>query len=265
MNLVEALPPHALAEAELQSYRDHGFLVRTQLFAPAEIQALRDETDRLITERTDLISPQNLRCRYMPHVETDEPVFEVFDPVSDISPLCAQFANDPRLLRIMECLLGEDACVFKEKLIFKPAGALGYNLHQDIPRYWDGFPRTFLTVLIPIDATTELNGCTEVFRGYHHDFLSKSNNPDEYMLPDSVVDAARGVKLILQPGDIAVFHGLTPHRSAPNRSSGMRRSFYVSYNARSDGGDQRAAHYAEFQERMGRRLAASSGQTIYFR
>lgn len=255
----------SLSLAELSEYRQTGFVVRRGLFDPGEIARLIVETERLLTERLDLIDPKNLRCRYMPHVDTGEPVFEVFDPVIDVSPVCAQFASDRRILAMVESICGESACLFKEKLIFKPAGALGYDLHQDIPRYWEGFPQSFLTVLIAIDRATERNGCTEVFSGYHHELLSPPDRPDLYMLPDDAVDPLRGVKLLLDPGDVAVFHGMTPHRSAPNRSPELRRGFYVSYNALSDGGDQRAAHYAQFQEKMRKRLAPEAPDSVYFR
>jgi ectoine hydroxylase-related dioxygenase (phytanoyl-CoA dioxygenase family) len=142
---------------------------------------------------------------------------------------------------------------------------MGYNLHQDIPRTWEGFPRSFMTVLIPIDPASEANGCTEVFSGYHHEFMSPPGRPDLYMLPPDSVDPARRTALVLEPGDVALFHGLTPHRSDPNRSQSMRRTFYVSYNARSDGGDQRAAHYREFQETMRQRLASTAAEPPYFR
>src|SRR5579872_4532284 len=143
-----------LSAAELDRYRTHGFVIRRGVFRADEMWRLCAETERLLTDRRDLIDPSNLRCRFMAHVETGEKVFEVFDPVGDISPLCARFTADGRILAMVESILGEPACLFKEKLIFKPAGALGYNLHQDIPRYWAGFPRSFLTVLIPIDSST---------------------------------------------------------------------------------------------------------------
>ena len=254
-----------LTTAEIDEYRQHGFVIRRGVFAAREMAELTAETNRLLTECRDLIDPCNLRCRFMPHVETGETLFEVFDPVNDISPVCARFTRDQRLLGMVESIMEEPACLFKEKLIFKPPGAMGYNLHQDIPRYWAGFPRTFLTVLIPIDPAHEANGCTEVFSGYHHDFMSPPGRPDLYMLPADSVDPSRRVPLVLDPGDVAIFHGLTPHRSDPNRSSEMRRVFYASYNARSDGGDQREEHYREFQERMRQRLAPDSAVPPYFR
>ncbi|HEY0984689.1 phytanoyl-CoA dioxygenase family protein [Schlesneria sp.] len=243
-------------------WKKDGFFMIRNFFSTDQIELLRHESDRLLTEHRHLISLRNLRCRYMPHHETGELLFEVFDPVNDISPVCTRFCDDARLAALLESLYGEPACLFKEKLIFKPPGAQGYQLHQDIPQGWKGFPRTFLTVLIPIDPSTEENGCTEVFSGYHNDFLMQDSSV--YMLPDDIVDPQRKTCLALNPGDIAVFHGLTPHRSEPNRSTQMRRVFYVSYNALSDGGDQRDAHYAEFRERLAQHRAAQASASVYF-
>lgn len=246
----------------LAEYEKNGFVILRNVFSPGEMQELLAETDRLLRERSDLIHPNNLRCRYMAHHETGEQLFEVFDPVNDLSEICRKFCFDQRIQSVLEQIYGEPACLFKEKLIFKPPGALGYQLHQDIPLYWPGFPRSFLTVLIPIDPSSVENGCTEVYSDYHHDFLSK--DPSVYMLPPDCVDPSRKTSLTLNPGDIAIFHGLTPHRSDPNRSSSTRRVFYVSYNALSDGGDQHDAHYEEFHERMrGYRQSTATGEVYY--
>lgn len=248
--------------ADLRDYEQNGFLILREFFGPNEIALLAEEADSLLS-RVELISRHNLRCRFMPHCETGQLLFEVFDPVLDIAPVAAEFARNDRLLHLIETLYGEPACLFKDKLIFKPAGATGYPLHQDIPLTWVGFPRSFLTVLIPIDSQSEQNGCTEVFSGYHGSFLS--GDGDQYMLPDNAVDVSRATPLVLEPGDIAVFHGLTPHRSQPNRSNSMRRSLFLSFNALSDGGDQRAAHYDEFQTRMRQRFLDEEQADVHFR
>ncbi len=252
-----------LSPQGLRHYQQHGFVILRQIFDPTEMSELLKESDRLLTDYQDLISPANLRCRYMPHHQTGEPLFEVFDPVNDLSPVCERFTSDPRILSAVEAIYGEAACLFKEKLIFKPPGALGYSLHQDIPYSWAGFPRSFLTVVIPIDPSTEANGCTEVFSGYQDEFLCKDGSV--YMLPEHLVDQTRRTYLSLQPGDVAIFHGLTPHRSEPNRSEQMRRVLYVSYNAASDGGDQRSAHYAEFHELLRKRPRPNATESLYFR
>ena len=67
---------------------------------------------------------------------------------------------------MLAALYGDEACLFKDKLIFKPPGMKGYGLHQDWIA-WPGFPESFLTVLVPLDPAGVDNGCTEVFPGYH--------------------------------------------------------------------------------------------------
>jgi ectoine hydroxylase-related dioxygenase (phytanoyl-CoA dioxygenase family) len=84
-------------------------------------------------------------------------------------------------------------------------------------------------------------------------------------LPDESVDASAGVVLTLAPGDVAVFSGYTPHRSSPNRSSRRRRLLYLSYNAFSDGGEQRDRHYAEFADWLKDRYAEYGKTMTYFR
>src|SRR5205807_2640681 len=136
----------------------------------------------------------------------------------------------------------DEPCLFKDKLIYKPPGVQGYGLHQDWIA-WPGFPRSFLTVLVPLDPSGVENGCTEVFSGYHHQGSLSVEDGQYHELPPDLMDESRGVPLELEPGDAAVFGGFTPHRSAPNRSPHWRRQLYLSYNQRSDGGEQRARHY----------------------
>jgi 2-aminoethylphosphonate dioxygenase len=72
------------------------------------------------------------------------------------------------------------------------------------------------------------------------------------------------VPLELNPGDIAVFGCFTPHRSQPNRSQRWRRQLYLSYNALSDGGQQREQHYAEFQVWIKERYAEYGKHNTHF-
>jgi len=257
-----ATTPYSLSNVQRNAWSRDGYVILRDLFTASEMAELAAETECL-SQREDLIDPFNLRCRYMPHHATGEPLFEVFDPVNDVAPVCRRFAHDPRIVDAVASIYGEPAALFKDKLIFKPPGAKGYDIHQDIPLSWADFPRSFLTVLIPIDPSDSANGCTQVYSGYHGGFLSQ--DPNVYMLSPGAVDDSRRVDLILNPGDVAIFHGLTPHGSGPNRSDGMRRAFFPSYNALSDGGDQRAAHYASFRERMAGRFDAERRSKLFFK
>ena len=204
----------ALDSARLRAWRDDGFVVLRDLFPADEIAAAADEANELLERHKALIDVRNLRCRWQPNVETGECRFETFDPVIDLSPACRRLAFDPRLLEALAGLYGDEPCLFKDKLIYKPPGVKGYGLHQDWIA-WPGFPTSFLTVLVPLDPAGVDNGCTEVFPGYHRQGSLSPKDGQYHELPADAVDEARCVPLELGVGDVAVFGGFTPHRSAP--------------------------------------------------
>jgi hypothetical protein len=258
-----ASPPTPLTRAQLRHYEDEGYLILRGLLPAVDIAAAAAEAESLLLRR-DLIFSDNLRCRWQPHVETSECLFETFDPVIDIGPVCARLAGDQRILDALACLYDGPACLFKDKLIFKPPGARGYDLHQDYIS-WPDFPRSFVTVLIGIDPAGPDNGCTEVFPGCHRAGYLSPEDGDYHPIPPGTIDESNRVFLDLQPGDVAVFGCLMPHRSGPNRSERWRRQLYLSYNARADGGERRDRHYREFHEWLKGKYAEYGKLNVYFR
>jgi hypothetical protein len=245
------------------AYHRDGFVIIRSLFSPDEMAGVSREADRLFTDFEHLKSVNNLRCRWQSNVFTGECTFETFDPVIDLSPRYWELAHHPKLLAVLQELYGEPACLFKDKLIFKPPGVKGYGLHQDWIA-WEGFPRSFLTVLIPIDPATCDNGCTIVYPGYHQRGPLTPPDGTYRELPEEIVDEAQAVPLVLEPGDIAVFNGFTPHRSDPNLSDRWRRQLFLSYNAASDGGNQREKHYRDFHAWLRKKYAEYGKTETYF-
>ena len=252
-----------LTDERLRAYHDDGYLVLRGVFTTNEIAELEAEARELLA-RKDLIDTQNIRCRWQNHIDTGECMFECFDPVADIGPVCGQVAYDPRLLGPLSQIYGDEAHLFKDKLIFKPPGATGYGLHQDYIG-WKNFPKTFITALVAIDAADDENGATEVFPRVHRQGYLSPEDGMYHELPLSAVDESQGVKLDLRPGDVAFFGCYTPHRSAPNRANRWRRQLYLSYNADHDGGDRRTAHYREFHAWLKERYAEYGKHNVHFR
>jgi hypothetical protein len=252
-----------LAEPLVHSYERDGFLALRGVFQRAEIARVADEADRLLG-RSDLIDPSNLRCRFKPGEGGGAYLFETFDPVVDIAPRSAELAADARIAAVLAAIYGDAARLFKDKLIFKPPGAVGYGLHQDYVA-WPHFPRSFISVLVPIDATDLANGCTEVFPGYHRQGCLSPEDGEYHGVDPALVDEDRVVALELEPGDLALFGCFTPHRSGPNRSDRWRRQLYLSYNARGDGGELRATHYRFFHDYLTRKNVAGGKTDGYFR
>jgi 2-aminoethylphosphonate dioxygenase len=255
--------PGLLSEADVEFYKAEGYLVLRRLFDAHEINQLAADVDRVCCEHAHLIHADNLRVRFKPHYQTNETTFEVFDPIADLSSVAHKIADDSRILDRLHDLYGEPAELFKEKLIIKAPGATGATLHQDWIA-WPGFPESFLTVLVAIDPFTADSGATEVFPRVHkRGYLSPKDGAHHYVeLGDLPVQA---VPLLLQPGDVAIFGCFTPHRSAPNKSTQRRRGYFLSYNARSDGGQQYAKHYREFHEWLRAKAPAEQRSRLFFR
>ncbi|HJQ84782.1 MAG TPA: phytanoyl-CoA dioxygenase family protein [Candidatus Binatia bacterium] len=157
----------------------------------------------------------------------------------------AELFASPRLLGLLAELCGEPVVLFKDKINFKLPGGGGFAPHQDAPAYVDFGVEHHLTVMVPIDAFTAENGCLEMARdACARTFLPQ--NPDG-TLRAGVMEGLEVEPLRAVPGDAIVFDAWAPHRSGPNRSSGPRRSYYLTFNPAS-AGDRRAAYYARKRE-----------------
>jgi len=139
----------------------------------------------------------------------------------------------------------------------------GYGLHQDWIA-WPGFPRSFPHRAGPIDASTVENG---LHRGVSRIIDTAACRPrtgNYNELPLDRIDEARGVPLELEPGDVAIFGGFTPHRSRPTAPEAGAGSFILSYNKKSDGGEQRTKHYEEFHRWLRVKYAEYNKNDVYF-
>src|SRR5262245_57638988 len=152
-------PTLPVDDATIQEYRHTGYAIVRGVFSREEMSEVSAEANRVFGLR-DLIDFQNIRCRWANHHETDECRFDCFDPIIDLSPVIERMARDARILETVAALYGEPACLFKDKLIYKPPGAKGYALHQDYIS-WPSFPKSFVTVLVPIDPSPDETGATE--------------------------------------------------------------------------------------------------------
>ena len=253
-----------LAESALkEEFEERGFVVARNLFSRELMARAAAEAEALPERLKHLVDVKNIRCRWQDNVFTGDCTFETFDPIIDLSPMCHQIAYAPALLELLGELYGERAHLFKDKLIFKPPGVKGYRLHQDWIS-WPGFPKSFLTVLVPFESADRDNGCTIVYAGYHRNGTLSVEDGQYHELPADTVDERAAVPLLLEPGDVAVFGGFVPHRSDPNTSDRWRRQLYLSYSAESDGGDRRDAHYREFHDWLRKKYAEYGKTDTYY-
>jgi hypothetical protein len=241
--------PQVISSTKLpQLYREKGYVALRGLFGNDEVLAWQAECDRLLAQ--DWISPRNIRTPFRMNA-TELP--ERIDPVVDVSPVFEKLVSDKRILSTLRGIFDDEALLFKDKLILKAPGVDGYTMHQDWAWGWQELcpADDILSVSIQIDGADESNGCIELFPDYHRELLTpagiQTNFRDEEL---AKIDLSHGEKMETAPGDVLIFHSLTPHQSGKNTAEYSRRSLYLTYNAKR-AGDLKTAYYENYRERAG--------------
>lgn len=251
-----------LTYEQLESYRQKGYLVLRRQFSKHEVALWHAESDRLINLE-EIIDPLNARIGF--RKMDGKPYVEKFDPLVDISPVFRQLSQDERILAPLRDIYMDEPLLFKDKLIFKFPGVSGYTMHQDAS-YWQGFPfEGLVSIMVAIDGASRENGGLELFPGYH-DRLRSTPGELRNMTKEeaATIDLSTGELVETEPGDLILFHSLTPHQSGPNTAQVSRRQLYLTYSP-SKNGQLYKAHYQHFHRYSARSKSAEEANQRYFK
>jgi phytanoyl-CoA hydroxylase len=146
-----------------------------------------------------------------------------------------EFAVSVSCGAIVEELLGTDASVFQSMFILKNPGAWGQPWHQDA--YYFNFDRgPQIGLWLAISEATLENGCLSVLPGSHKGDIAE-HGPDKregsnygYREVD-VAGEDRAIPVLMQPGDLLIFHSHLLHRSVDNLGVARREAMVLHYAA----------------------------------
>jgi len=241
---------------EYVAFHEQGFLIVRGLVPPEDVAELAGHVEDLIYGRGDVpgleppppgASVAEIEQRYL-RIHMLHRVLEIHE----------RFLLHPRVLDVLEALIGPDVMAMQSMLFIKPPGGAGQGWHQD-SYYIPTLPDTLCGAWLAVDRADEENGCmwfavgtqnepiypTIDQRGRNHgdtiadlpEVQNVSNVDDEVNTLSRIADkyAKRIVPAVMDPGDVAFFAGHVLHRSQQNRSATrFRRSFVGHYaNARS--------------------------------
>jgi phytanoyl-CoA hydroxylase len=149
----------------------------------------------------------------------------------DEHPVFNRLVKHPRIISIVESIVGPGALLFQDMALIKPP-RIGSEKpwHQD-DAYFSYAPLDQIVgVWIALDEARAENGCMHVIPGGHRNTGVKHwHSALDCEIVDGRIDAARSVPLELKPGGALFFSGLLPHRTPVNRSDLRRRALQFHY------------------------------------
>jgi chlorinating enzyme len=241
---------------EYIDYQRDGYLVVKGLVS-------QEETESLKRHAMDLLEGREL-LPGMEALHTDAPREEKLKRFTRIhmlhhaDPWAERYLLHPRILDVLEALIGPDVLSLQTMLFFNPPGTGGQGWHQD-SYYITTYPDTLVGTWLALETADEENGCLWVAPGSKHEpIYPDSNSHNGFVHSDgafSNLDPVKGISVLddeintlspvsrkyskvsapVEAGDVIFFNGHLLHRSHPNRTETRWRRAFVSHycNARS--------------------------------
>ena len=247
------------------TFQREGYLVVRGLIDPADVAAFVRHTDDLLAGREPLPGTHHV-IKGWSLDEAERQFNRTFMPHRH-HPLHEQFLLHPRVLDVLEAIIGPDVMAMQSMLFLKSPGSPGQGYHQDA-YYIHMRPDTLCGAWVALERADEENGCLWMTRGSQHEpihpdpqklpsgilsndldglhLVENASDPDDavnQLSPVAAKYAGDEVPAVVEAGDVIFFMGHIIHRSHRNASAArFRRSFVGHYgNARSytqwDGGN----------------------------
>jgi ectoine hydroxylase-related dioxygenase (phytanoyl-CoA dioxygenase family) len=232
-------------ETQRDDWGRRGFVRIPQFADAAAIAGMRDAVREIIREADDgrSIAPAYIMeekkvleregdgIASLPPEDRVSKVFRVHRQI----PVFHAFARNPALLALVASLLGRDLDCFLSQYIFKLPGALGQPWHQDSFYFpFDRGPQVGIWLALT-DATLD-NGPLWVLPGSHtervHDVVADRREHANYAYVEIVDhDTSDAIPVLMDAGDLLVFHSHLFHKSTDNTSSRSREAMVYHYAA----------------------------------
>ena len=169
-------------------------------------------------------------------------------PVLDLAPAFAEFAQDDRVMGPLAELMADEPVLFEEKLNYKqpladaianapqmglfktPADDDRFPVHNDYAYYkYNDYPPEVVSTAIAIDDCRADNGPMLVFPGTHTGHVEHLRVRNGLEVPEGTVNHTDAVPVVAPAGSIMFFHSRLIHTSGPNPTSTPRRLLIFSH------------------------------------
>jgi hypothetical protein len=210
--------PKFLTEAQVQQFKDLGYVSNLRIMNAQQTQGIRDLLEDFERRQG---SPLHGSQRHKTHL---------------LFPWLNDLVRDTKIVDAIEDLYGHNILCWTSNFFIKEAHDPGFvSWHQD-STYWGLSSPDVVTAWIALSPSNKSNGAMAVIPGTHameqiphRDTYSKNNLLTRGQEVAVEVDGNKGVTLELEPGEMSLHHVRIIHGSPPNNSDARRIGFAIRY------------------------------------
>lgn len=223
-----------MTREHVDQYWQDGYTIVRGVFTEAEIHQLSQACDRW--KFTANLLGRTWRKQntiiWVDRMQDGQDVFRGMQWPSYHDPVMDHFRCDPRLLMLIEPLIGSDVKQIINQLHWKkPGSKITWPLHRDVRSRQpvDAFRDLFHSWVqtgIAIDPHRTENGAMKVVPGSHRDCEHNPHDKSLYVTPQYAKDP-RIHDMVLNPGDVALWSAYTVHGGGFNTTEFQDRRLYI--------------------------------------
>lgn len=224
-------PTHLLTEEQIAFYHEQGYLAIDEIMPQAEIEAVKSIYDRLFNEESSRADRDLYDLGGARESGKKISIPQMITP-GKYAPELLQTQMVANLKAMMKQLHGEETTMVGDHAINKPPqNAAPTPWHQD-EAYWDPAKEySSLSVWIPLQPATKVNGCMHFMPGSHrieivpHRPIGDDPTTRGLEVEPGAFDFSGAVACEIPAGGATFHHGRTLHYTPANNSDDFRRAY----------------------------------------
>ncbi len=226
----------SIDDEALARYRTQGFLAVNNAFTPTEVQSSIDGLSDLIAEKNPDFSIIQFHSSVRDRLDSltlEERLDNVrkIGQFTDYDQRLHDMAFHPKLLHLVEKILGAKAELYQSMALIKPPRGREKPWHQDHAYFDLTLDTKVVGVWIALEEATVENGCMRVLPGWHHATTHPHFMLRDWQLCDEQSKAfkAQALAVPLKPGGCLLFDSFLPHGTPSNHTTSRRKALQYHY------------------------------------
>ena len=223
-----------LSEAQLSEYRRVGHVTVPRVFTAAEMDAAI--ADAQVWGEEFLGGLGEAERKWYLDAGVARQVLRKLDNPAYHRPIFQRLAKDPRLVSLIETIIGPGVTVYFSQIFFKPPEGGGPKpVHQDNYYFGPKDRDEMVTAWVALDDATVENGCLFFGEGTNLGpvipHTSPPAEPFNLLIPEDVAVRQPMTPAPVPKGGVSFHHGNTYHQSGRNTSPRWRRAVAFHYGS----------------------------------